>query len=100
MSGLAIRHVVLWGLNDPSEAPRFKQLLDSCRDVVPGMLEFEVGIRQAGHEANADVLLVSRFADRHALDAYLQHPHHQAVAAQLGPMRKTRHVLDHDIPAP
>lgn len=95
-----IHHVVMWGLNDPAEAPRFKALLDSCNNVVPGMLQFDVGIRQPDLEATADVLLVSRFADRAALDAYLQHPHHKAVAAQLGPMRKTRHVLDHDINHP
>lgn len=94
---MSLHHVVMWGLNDPAEAPRFKALLDSCKSLVPGMLQFDVGIRQDDLEANVDVLLVSRFADRAALEAYLHHPHHQAVAAQLGPMRKTRHVLDHDL---
>ena len=89
-----IRHVVMWTLKDPAQAPRFKALLDSCRDLVPGMLEFEVGIRSAGLEANVDVMLVSAFADAAALAAYQDHPHHQAVGAQLGPMRETRSVLD------
>jgi quinol monooxygenase YgiN len=90
-----IRHVVLWTLKDPAEAPRFKQLLDSCRGLVPGMLEFEVGIRTPGHEATADVILVSTFADAAALDAYQHHPQHKAVGAQLGPMREARSVLDY-----
>ena len=54
-----IRHVVMWKLLDPADAPRFKQLLDTCIGLVPGMIEFEVGVRSAGLDANVDVLLVS-----------------------------------------
>lgn len=92
-----IRHVVIWTLKDPADAPRFRALLDSCRGLVDGMTEFETGIRTEGMEANADVLLVSTFRDAAALAAYLQHSHHQAVAAQLGPLRASRCVLDHEL---
>ena len=90
-----IRHVVIWKLKDAADAPRFKALLDSCAGLVPGMLEFEVGIRSEGLEANADVVLVSTFSDPAALEAYQQHPHHKAVSAQLGPLREARSVLDY-----
>lgn len=90
-----IRHVVMWQLHDPADAPKFKELLDSCKSLVPGMLEFEVGVREAGLEASMDVVLVSTFADEAALEAYQQHPHHKAVGAQLGRLRAARHVLDH-----
>ena len=93
-----IRHIVMWTLRDAADAPRFKALLDSCKGLVPGMIEFEVGIRSEGLEANADVVLVSAFADVTALDAYQVHAHHKAVSAQLGPLRDTRHVLDYNIP--
>ena len=93
-----IRHVVMWRLNEPADAPRFRALLDSCRDLVDGMTEFDTGIASVGMEANVDVLLVSAFRDAAALDAYLQHPHHKAVAAQLGPLRASRCVLDHELP--
>ena len=89
-----IHHIVLWTLKDPNDAPRFKALLDGCADLVPGMLAFEVGIRVPQLEANVDVVLVSAFADAAALDAYQRHPQHQAVATQLGAMRRERHVLD------
>ena len=62
-----IRHIVMWTLRDAADAPRFKALLDSCKGLVPGMIEFEVGIRGEGLEANADVVLVSSFADVTAL---------------------------------
>jgi quinol monooxygenase YgiN len=94
-----IRHIVMWRLKDPADAPRFKELLDSCRHLVPGMIEFEVGIRRDGLEANVDVALVSTFSDAASLDAYQEHPHHKAVSAQLGPLRDTRSVLDHPMAA-
>ena len=90
-----IRHIVMWKLKNAADAPRFKELLDSCRALVPGMHEFEVGIRKDGLEANVDVVLVSTFADSASLDAYQNHPHHKAVSAQLGPLRDTRSVLDY-----
>jgi quinol monooxygenase YgiN len=94
-----IRHVVMWKLNNPADAPRFKALLDGCAQLVPGTLEFEVGIRHEWLEANVDVLLVSRFADAAALDAYQSHPAHKAVSAQLGPLRQARHVIDVELGA-
>ena len=90
-----IRHIVMWKLKNPADAPRFKALLDSCAALVPGMLAFEAGIRSADLEANCDVVLVSTFADVAALQAYLTHPHHKTVGAELGPMRHERHVLDY-----
>lgn len=92
-----IRHVVLWTLKDPADAPRFKALLDSCRTLVPGIVQFEVGVRTPGHEATADVVLVSTFADAAALHAYQNHPHHKAVSAEVGPLRQSRTVLDHPL---
>ena len=90
-----IRHIVMWKLKNAADAPRFKELLDSCRGLVPGMHEFEVGIRRDDLEANVDVVLVSTFSDAASLDAYQHHPRHKAVGAQLGPMRDTRSVLDY-----
>jgi quinol monooxygenase YgiN len=92
-----IRHVVMWTLKDAADAPRFKALLDSCRTIVPGIVQFEVGVRTPGHDASADVVLVSTFVDAAALDAYQNHPHHKAVSAEVGPLRQSRVVLDHPL---
>ncbi len=92
-----IRHVVMWKLLDASNAAHFKDLLDTCAGLVPGMLEFEVSTRSAEFDANVDVLLNSLFTDAGALDAYQTHPHHKAISAQLGPLRETRNVLDHEV---
>ncbi len=90
-----LKHVVIWTLRNPEDADRFKDLLDSCAQLVPGMLSFDVGARSEGLESNADVVLVSSFSSREALEAYLHHPHHKEVAAQLGPMRLQRAVVDY-----
>lgn len=92
-----IRHVVMWKMRRPEDASRFMYLLESCKGLVPGMLEFDVAVRAPGLEATQDVVLVSTFADAAALEAYVNHPHHQAVAKVLGEMRASRDVLDYDI---
>jgi len=95
-----IRHIVMWSLKDEADQPRFQALLESCRGLVPGMREFDVGVRSsalpAGLEASTDVVLVSTFNSIEALQAYQSHPAHKAVAAQLGPMRQARQVLDYE----
>ncbi len=90
-----IKHIVLWKLKDPADAAHFKALLDTCKDLVPGMIAFEVAVRTEALEANADVALYSVFESKAALDAYQIHPEHKAVSAELGPLRDTRTVLDY-----
>jgi quinol monooxygenase YgiN len=92
---MTLRHIVMWSLKNPADAPRFKALLESCADVVPGIHQFEVGVRSGDLEANCDVVLVSLFDDQEALDAYQNHPRHKAIAVELGAMREHRHVVDY-----
>ena len=76
-----IKHIVMWKLKDEAQAAYFKAQLDSCRELVPGMLEFEVAIRTAGMEANCDVVLYSVFESSAALAAYQNHPTINSSAA-------------------
>jgi hypothetical protein len=92
-----IKHIVMWKLKDPTKAALFKQKLDSCRGLVPGMREFEVAVRAPGLEANCDVVLCSAFDDKAALQSYLEHPLHVEVSAVLGSLRESRSVLDYEI---
>ncbi len=90
-----IRHIVIFTLKRPEDAPKVKALLDSCKGLVPGMHEFDVGIKTEGLEANCDVVLISTFEDAAALAAYQPHPHHQGVVAQIREMAASRYVLDY-----
>lgn len=94
---MPVRHVVMWSLKQACDAPRFRELLLSCADCVPGVLSFEVGVRDEASQGNVDVVLVSTFVDDAALQAYQQHPRHLAVSAALGPLRVTRQVLDYAV---
>jgi quinol monooxygenase YgiN len=90
-----LRHIVMWTVNQPADVAPFAAELRSCAGLVPGMREFEVGMRVDGLAATHDVVLVSTFDDAAALAAYTEHPHHQAVSARLSALRKSRSVLDY-----
>ncbi|MFM2066965.1 MAG: hypothetical protein RLZZ584_1874 [Pseudomonadota bacterium] len=94
-----ICHTVLWRLHDPADAGRFRAELLSCRDLVPGLRRYDVGIRHDALPGNVDVALVAWFDDAAALQAYLDHPQHLAVSRRIGPLRSERHVLDFELPA-
>jgi heme-degrading monooxygenase HmoA len=97
-----IKHIVMWKLKEHAEgadkatnAARMKEALDACRDLVPGIVEFEVALAQPGLEATYDVVLYSVFADRAALDAYQYHPQHVALKPFIGAIRAERQCMDY-----
>lgn len=99
-----IKHIVFWKLKDHAEgadraanAVKMKQLLDSCADLVPGMLKFEATLAQPGLEATYDVVLYSEFASKEALDAYQDHPEHIAIKPFIGAVREARQCMDYEI---
>ena len=98
-----IRHIVMWKLKETAEgatraenAVKLKEKLESCRDIVPGILRLEVGLAQPGLESTYDVVLVSDFADKAALDAYQVHPDHGAIKAFVGAIREARQCVDYE----
>ena len=99
-----IKHIVMWKLKDFAEgadkaanAAKMRDLLNGCKGIVPGMFAFEVALAQAGLEATYDVVLYSEFASKEALDAYADHPTHQAVKPFIGAVREERQCMDYAI---
>lgn len=99
-----IKHIVMWKLKDFAEgadratnAVRMKTRLDACKGIVPGMGTFEVVLAQPGLEATYDVVLYSEFADKAALDAYLEHPTHHALKPFIGAIRDERQCMDYAV---
>ncbi|MFC5474193.1 Dabb family protein [Paraherbaspirillum soli] len=97
-----LKHIVFWKLKEHAEgadkaanALKVKALLDSCADVVPGMLKFEAVIAQPGLEATYDVVLYSEFVSKAALDAYQDHPTHVAIKPFVGAVREARQCMDY-----
>lgn len=96
-----IKHVVMWKLADHAEgaakaanAARIKALLEACAGRIPGLRSLEVGIDAGLDGAAWDVVLVSEFDDRAALDAYQVHPLHEEAKAFIGKVRKDRSAVD------
>jgi hypothetical protein len=99
-----LKHIVMWqlkehaeGANKAANAVKMKALLDACADIVPGVLKFEVAIAQPQFEATYDVVLYSEFASAAALDAYQNHPQHQALKPFVGAVRLARQCMDYEI---
>ncbi|MFL9925985.1 Dabb family protein [Herbaspirillum lusitanum] len=99
-----LKHIVMWKLKEQAEggdkasnARKMKELLDSCANVVPGILKFEAVLAQPGLEATYDVVLYSEFENRAALDAYQEHPTHVAIKPFIGAVREGRQCMDYEI---
>jgi quinol monooxygenase YgiN len=94
----------MWQLKDFAEgadkaanAVKLKQLLDSCADIVPGILKFETAVAAPDLEATYDVVLYSEFESKAALDAYQEHPQHVAVKPFIGAVRQARQCMDYEV---
>jgi heme-degrading monooxygenase HmoA len=98
-----IKHIVMWKLKEQAEgadratnAAKLKALLETCRDIVPGIRRFEIGIATPGLEATYDVVLVSEFDSKAALDAYAVHPEHEKVKSFVAAVRDARQCIDYE----
>lgn len=99
-----IKHIVMWKLKDHAEgadkatnAIKLKALLETCRNIVPGLTKLEVGLANSALEATYDVVLYSEFTDKAALDAYQEHPTHQAIKPFIGAVRLERQCMDYEV---
>jgi hypothetical protein len=99
-----IRHIVMWKLKESAEgasraenAVRLKEKLEGCRNIVPGILHLEVGLAGGGLGSTYDVVLVSDFTDKAALDAYQVHPTHEALKGFVGAVRESRECVDYEV---
>ncbi len=92
-----IRHVVMWELHDPAQAPAFRAALLPCARLVAGTRSYEVAIKSDTLPASVHVCLIATFDDAAALQRYQDHPLHQEVVRRIGPLRKHRHILDYEV---
>jgi len=99
-----LKHIVMWKLKEEAEgadrwtnAREMKRRLDECANIVPGQITFEVSLAQEGLEATYDVVLYSEFADKAALEAYINHPTHKAVVPFIGAIREGRQCMDYEV---
>lgn len=99
-----IKHIVMWKLKDQAEGSdkatnlvKAKAMLESCAHITPGTVKFEVAAAQSDLECSYDLVLYTEFTDRAALDAYQNHPTHQALKPFMGAVRLERQCMDYEI---
>ncbi|MEY8877314.1 MAG: Dabb family protein [Leptothrix sp. (in: b-proteobacteria)] len=98
-----IKHIVIWRLKEQAHgndratnARLIKAQLEALVGQVPGLLAVEVGIDFSATDTSGDVVLVSDFESRAALEGYQHHPAHVAVAGFIGEARSERRMVDYE----
>ena len=99
-----IKHIVIWQLKEEAlgntkaqNMALVKEKLMACANVVPGIVDFEVGVGGQGLECTYDVILYSTFENKAALDAYQVHPEHEAIKSFIGEVRSARQCMDYEV---
>jgi len=99
-----VKHIVVWRLKPEAHgrtavqnAVAIKEKLEALRGRIPGMLRLEVGLDFSREETSGDVVLVSEFESRAALDAYQVHPEHEAVKGFILEARSERRLVDYEL---
>lgn len=98
-----VKHIVMWRLreeahgNSPEVNARLiKEKLEALSGKIPGLLSIEVGLDFSRTDSSADVVLLSEFTDKVALEDYQQHPEHQALIPFIGEASSERRVVDYE----
>ncbi|PZR85908.1 Stress responsive A/B Barrel Domain [Bosea sp. CRIB-10] len=96
-----VRHIVMWRLRGDTPMERadarakVKAAFEGLRGRIEGLTHIEIGADVSGVDYACDVVLVSEFADRAALEAYGSHPEHLRVRHELADLRIARFQVDY-----
>ena len=96
-----VKHIVVWRLADTENktkiANEMKAALEAMKGKIDEIIDLEVGINYNDSEFASDVVLISTFESKEALDAYIVHPEHKAVGANyVRPNVSERRVIDYE----
>ena len=89
-----IRHLVLFKLHDPADAPECVDRLHALRGRTAGLLTMDAGADVLRGDASYDVGLVATYADLDGLQAYAADPVHVEFLSWLRPRLAARVVVD------
>lgn len=97
---MALQHIVFWKLNGETEEQRDEQALfiktslEQLKSSIPDIQSLSVHRNTAFHGVNWDLALISTFADLAGLEAYANHPDHQAVLTEIRQRVSDRAAID------
>ncbi len=95
-----VKHLVMWKLKEQGEAGmaaanQMKAAIEALAEVIPEIIEIEVGINFGHSDQASDVSLYSVFANEADLQTYLQHPAHLEVVQMVRELVSERRVVDY-----
>ena len=96
-----VRHIVMWRLRGDTPQERLaarakvKCAFEGLRGRIDGLTHVEIGVDVSDVDYACDVVLVSEFTDRAALEAYATHPEHLRVRQELADLRTARFQVDY-----
>jgi quinol monooxygenase YgiN len=76
-------HIVMFKLEEEEDIPSTVSMLKGMDAHIPQIRFLEVGVNDSPSERAADIVLITRFDSREAMEAYKSHPHHRQVVAYL-----------------
>lgn len=95
-------HVVMWRLLEKAlgrtateNALLVKAELETMRGRIPGMSFLQVGVDTRRRANSFDVVLICVFDDANALEAYHDHPDHNAVKPLIQAVRGETVIVDY-----
>ncbi len=98
-----IKHIVFWKLKEEvhgnkkeENARLIKEKLENLRGKIEGLTSIEVGIDILKGN-NYDVALYSELTDLNALNAYQNHPLHQAIIPFIRDSVSDRKAVDYEV---
>jgi len=92
-----VRHVVMWKLKNPEDAPALKARLEALNGRIPGLIRLQAGVDFLHGPQSADLALIADLEDRAALDAYQAHPAHQAIVPLMREAATARMAVDFEL---
>ncbi|WP_251859773.1 Dabb family protein [Clostridium sp. Marseille-Q2269] len=97
-----VKHIVMWrfkeefeGKNKKENCLKVKELIESLKEKIDGIISLEVGINFEKSDQAFDIVLNSVFESNEALQAYQIHPEHVKVADFIKKIVKERSVVDY-----
>ncbi len=94
-----ITHIVMFKFKEDTTAENInkaKEHIESLIDTVPSLNSMEVGINFADEERAMDMSLISKFANKEALDEYAIHPAHLKVIEFIKSIAQYSKVVDYE----
>ena len=87
-------HTVCFKFAEPGDVQEAARRLRSMAGRIPSMDNIEVGIDELGSARSYDLVLITRHADRAAMEAYQVHPVHQEVISWMKTRGPTTIAVD------